>query len=306
MGQVESWQMSKEFQRGPERWSGQRQAQPDQSRLWWEKLTPDKGPDGRTGAKVLPVLSEVTSHTLDVRSVPPWSGASFSPSSIEQTGLWWIKWVWPMMEVTSRPCTPASLLPPWNTSSEYLSARHQKIHGGHPWQLELPWHHARSRASKLSREPFKMSSLFSSSCLVSYLFIMVWLFWNLKGIIKGKRILKVMWLRASTLDCGSLCLWLTSPRRWPDISGLRPQWATLAFGVGVLLDEPRPLAGRFLWLCYVLSSLERSASSSSLQSDFLVRLIRLWTLLCSTVPCECSLQHQHLPLNADEGIWRRS
>lgn len=34
MGQVESWQMKeREFQRGPQRWSGQRQAQPDQSRL---------------------------------------------------------------------------------------------------------------------------------------------------------------------------------------------------------------------------------------------------------------------------------
>lgn len=56
-------------------------------RLWWEswRLMPT---DGRPGAKVFcsgPIRGDIP-H-LDVRSVPPWSRASFSPSSIEQTGL---------------------------------------------------------------------------------------------------------------------------------------------------------------------------------------------------------------------------
>ena len=62
-----------------------------------------------------------------------------------------------------------------NVPSEYLSA-YRKAHGGHPWQLEPLGTMRGAGHLNFSREPFENVFLFSSSCLVSYLFIMVWPF----------------------------------------------------------------------------------------------------------------------------------
>ena len=128
-----------------------------------------------------------------------------------------------------------------------------------------PWHHARSRASELFSRTIRKCLPFQFQLFcVLFIYYGVAFFEIWKGIIKGKLIPKVGWLRASTPDCGSLCLWLASPSRWPDRwPPSEPLWP-----LGWDFELTSPISGWkiFLWLCYVLRPLERSASSSSLPS----------------------------------------
>lgn len=224
--------------------------------------------------------------------LPLWTMAEFSPSSITRTNQLDSASVVTQLVIHAQHHAhwlPQTLFP---TQSIFADWRPQR---GHPWQLEpLGTMQGAGHPNCFLRAIWKC--LLFHSLLISVLFIyscMVF-FWNLGRDNKAKNILKFRWLRLSTVDHSRwLCLWFTVNQH---MAGLlvcsQPAIWVLKWEFGLT----NPISGleMFLWLCYVLRPLGRSATSSSLGSW----LSSVWTShACghsfSIVPFECWLLTQH-------------
>lgn len=215
----------------------------------------------------------------------------------------------PCDEATSCPCAPVGLLPPVELMSPQSTYLHTErptgaIHGS--WSPLAP---CKEQGIWTFLENHSKMSSFSVLVVLRLIYLLrCGLFWNLERDNKGKTNPQG-WV-AESLHSG---LWVFVPVAHQPQQVARPlaHPSEPLWPLGWDFELTSPISGWkiFLWLCYVLRPLARSAFSSSLLR-WLSSLDqpRLWTLLCSIVPFECSLltQHQHLPLNADEGIWRRS
>ena len=266
MGQESCWMKEREFQKGPARWS-------DQSLIWWGSWGLMLA-DGISGAKVF-CICPVTPGMSDLwSSCLPGPGQSFLPHPSNRLGSEESDGFGLYDETASHPCIRPCLLPPMDSispQSTYLHTERPKegIHGSlsplAPWEEQGIW--------TAAWEPFENVFLFSSSCLASYLFIMVWPF-----LKSGKEKISLslggwdplLWTTGIGCASGSLA----PAGGWT--AGLFPM---INFGLlgGSLGWWAPSLAWRFFCVSIIVSGLlGRQPTLHHYGADFLVRIRRVF------------------------------